>query len=428
MTGTARFVADVADVEMPIVEGTEHELGIDIAKLRSSTGVVTLDPGFVNTASCESAITFLNGEEGVLRYRGYPIEQLAQSGSFLETCYLLIWGELPNVEQLDDFRNLVRRHTLLHEDMKGFFRAFPHNAHPMAILSSVVSALSTFYQDSYDPDDPEQVEIQIIRLLAKLPTIAAFSYKKSIGQPFVYPSNSLDLIQNFLTMMFAVPSEPYEARPVVVRALKQLLILHADHEQNCSTSTVRIVGSSKANLFASVAAGINALWGPLHGGANQAVIEMLERIRDDGGDVSRYVAKAKDRDDPFRLMGFGHRVYKSYDPRARIIKATAHQVFEDLGFHDDLLDIALQLEAVALGDEFFIERKLYPNVDFYSGLIYRAMGFPTKMFTVLFALGRLPGWIAHWKEMNEDPGTKIGRPRQIYIGHTERPYVPRGER
>ncbi|MBP7929434.1 MAG: citrate synthase [Acidimicrobiia bacterium] len=428
MTGTARFVADVADVELPMVEGTENELGVDIAKLRSATGVVTLDPGFVNTASCTSAITYLNGEEGVLRYRGYPIEQLAESGSFLETCYLLIWGELPDVDQLDEFRNDVRRHTLLHEDMKGFFRAFPHNAHPMAILSSVVSALSTFYQDSYDPDDPEQVEIQIIRLLAKLPTIAAFSYKKSIGQPFVYPNNSLDLIQNFLRMMFAVPSEPYEARPVVVRALKQLLILHADHEQNCSTSTVRIVGSSKANLFASVAAGINALWGPLHGGANQAVIEMLEQIRDDGGDVSKYVARAKDRDDPFRLMGFGHRVYKSYDPRARIIKATAHQVFEDLGFHDDLLDIALQLEAVALDDDFFVERKLYPNVDFYSGLIYRAMGFPTKMFTVLFALGRLPGWIAHWKEMNEDPGTKIGRPRQIYIGHTRRDYVPRVDR
>ena len=413
------------EIDLPIVRGSEDELGIDIGKLRARTGMVTLDYGFVNTGACESAITFIDGDAGVLRYRGVPIEQLVEREhpSFLESSYLLIWGELPNRAQLDEFRFEIRRHTLLHEEAKRFFDGFPKDAHPMAILSSVVSALSTFYQDSDDPHDAEQVHLSIVRLIAKLPTIAAYAYKKSIGQPFLYPDNSLDLIENFLTMMFAVPSEPYRVSEQVVHALKQLLILHADHEQNCSTSTVRMVGSSDANLFASVAAGINALWGPLHGGANQAVIEMLGAIRADGGDVDKYVARAKDPDDHFRLSGFGHRVYKNYDPRARILRSTADAVLTELNRRDDLLVLAKRLEEVALQDDFFVERKLYPNVDFYSGLIYRAMGFPTDMFPVLFAIGRLPGWIAHWKEMMESPKTKIGRPRQIYTGPTERKYV-----
>jgi citrate synthase len=414
------------DVELPVVRGSENELGMDISKLREKSGLVTLDYGFLNTGSCESAITFIDGEEGILRYRGIPIEQLVEghSPSFIETSYLLIYGKLPTKDQLDDFRFGVRKHTLLHEDAKRFFDAFPKDAHPMGVLSSVVSALSTFYPDSNDPHDPEQVQLSIIRLMAKAPTIAAYAYKRSIGQPFLYPNNSLDLIENFLTMMFAVPSEPYDVSPTTLHAMKVLLILHADHEQNCSTSTVRLAGSSEANLFASVAAGINALWGPLHGGANQAVIEMLERIRDDGGNIDKYVQKAKDPNDSFRLSGFGHRVYKNYDPRARIIKASADQVLGELGKADELMDLALKLEEVALNDEFFIERRLYPNVDFYSGLIYRAMGFPTNMFTVLFSMGRLPGWIAHWKEMMESPKTKIGRPRQIYTGPTENSYVP----
>jgi citrate synthase len=418
------------ETELPVVRGSEGELGLDISRLRDRTGFVTLDYGFVNTGSCESAITFIDGEEGILRYRGIPIEQLVEghSPSFLETAYLLIYGELPTRDHLDDFRFGIRKHTLLHEDAKRFFDAFPKDAHPMGVLSSVVSALSTFYDDSMDPKDPEQVQLSIIRLMAKLPTIAAYSYKRSIGQPFIYPNNSLDLIENFLTMMFSVPSEPYEVSPNVVRALKVLLILHADHEQNCSTSTVRLAGSSEANLYASIAAGINALWGPLHGGANQAVIEMLEAIRDDGSDVGKAVARAKDPDDPFRLSGFGHRIYKNYDPRARIIKAAADQVLSELGRADELMDLALKLEDVALNDDYFIERRLYPNVDFYSGLIYRAMGFPTNMFTVMFAMGRLPGWIAHWKEMIESPKTKIGRPRQIYTGPTERAYRPVDER
>ena len=418
------------ETELPVVVGTEGERGIDISKLRAKTGVVTLDNGFVNTASCESAITFIDGEAGILRYRGIPIEELVSVPvpSFLETSYLLIYGELPTRSQLDEFRFGIRKHTLLHEDAKRFFDAFPKDAHPMGTLSSVVSALSTFYPDSSNPHDPEQVQLAIVRLIAKLPTIAAYSYKKSIGQPFLYPNNELDLIENFLTMMFAVPSEPYQVSPTVVHALKILLILHADHEQNCSTSTVRLVGSSEANLFASVAAGINALWGPLHGGANQAVIEMLETIRANGNDVDAFVARAKDPDDPFRLSGFGHRVYRNYDPRARIIKEQAHRVIEELGRMDDLLDLALRLEDVAISDSYFVERKLYPNVDFYSGLIYRAMGFPTQMFPVLFALGRLPGWIAHWKEMMESPRTKIGRPRQIYVGPVERAYVPIDQR
>jgi citrate synthase len=417
---------DGREVELPVVRGTENELGMDISKLRAQTGLITLDYGYTNTGSCESAITFIDGEEGILRYRGIPIEQLVEghSPSFIETSYLLIYGHLPNKEELDDFRFGVRKHTLLHEDAKRFFEAFPKDAHPMGVLSSVVSALSTFYPDSTDPHDPDRVQLSIVRLMAKAPTIAAYSYKRSIGQPFLYPNNSLDLIENFLTMMFAVPSEPYEVSPTVLHAMKVLLILHADHEQNCSTSTVRLAGSSEANLFASVAAGINALWGPLHGGANQAVIEMLENVRDDGGNIDKYVEKAKDPDDSFRLSGFGHRVYKNYDPRARIIKGIADQVLAELGKADELMDIALKLEDVALNDDFFIERKLYPNVDFYSGLIYRAMGFPTNMFTVLFAMGRLPGWIAHWKEMMESPKTKIGRPRQIYTGPTEHPYIP----
>jgi citrate synthase len=416
------------EIEIPVVRGTEGELGLDIARLRAQTGCVTLDYGYVNTAACESAITYIDGEAGILRYRGIPIEEMAEHGSFLETSYLLIYGELPTAEQLGEFRFAIRKHTLLHEDVKRFFDGFPKDAHPMATLSSVVSALSTFYQDSDDPHDPDQVQLSIVRLMAKLPTIAAYSYKKSIGQPFLYPNNSLDLIENFLTLMFAVPSEAYEVSPTVVHALKLLLILHADHEQNCSTSTVRLAGSSEANLFASVAAGINALWGPLHGGANQAVVEMLEAIRADGGDVDKYVRMAKDPSSPFRLSGFGHRVYKNYDPRARIIKATADQVISELDRMDDLLDIALRLEKVALEDDYFVEHKLYPNVDFYSGLIYRAMGFPTQMFTVLFAIGRLPGWIANWKEMMESPKTKIGRPRQIYTGYTERKYVALADR
>jgi citrate synthase len=416
------------EIELPVVRGTEDELGVDISKLRAQTGLVTLDYGFVNTAACESAITYIDGDQGILRYRGIPIEQMAEHGSYLETSYLLIYGELPTREQLDSFRYSIRRHTLLHEDAKRFFDGFPKDAHPMGILSSVVSALSTFYQDSEDPHEPDQVQLTVIRLMAKLPTIAAYSYKKSIGQPFLYPNNRLDLIENFLTMMFAVPSEPYEASQTTVHALKLLLILHADHEQNCSTSTVRLAGSSEANLYASIAAGINALWGPLHGGANQAVIEMLQRIKADGGDIQKYVKMAKDPENHFRLSGFGHRVYKNHDPRARIIKDMAHTLLDELGRMDDLFDIALQLEDVALNDDYFVERKLYPNVDFYSGLIYRAMGFPTQMFPVLFAIGRLPGWIAHWKEMMEDPRTKIGRPRQIYVGPTERPYVPLDDR
>ena len=418
------------EYELPIVVGTEGETGINIAKLRAQSGMVTLDNAFVNTASCESAITFIDGEAGILRYRGIDIEDLVNvaNPSFLETAWLLIYGDLPSREERDRFSADIRMHTLVHEDVKRFFDAFPTDAHPMATLSSVVTGQSTFYRDSLDPKNPEQVQLSIVRLMAKLPTIAAYAYKKSIGQPFIYPNNELDLIENFLTMMFAVPSESYEVSPVVVNALKKLLILHADHEQNCSTSTVRLVGSSEVNVYAAIGAGINALWGPLHGGANQKVIEMLLDIQADGGDVGKYVSMAKDADNPFKLSGFGHRVYKNYDPRARILKQTCDDVLSELGRRDHLLDIALELEEVALTDEYFIERKLYPNVDFYSGLIYRAMGFPTDMFTVLFAIGRLPGWIAHWKEMMESPATKIGRPRQIYVGPTKRPYVPIEER
>ncbi|MEU8132263.1 citrate synthase [Streptodolium elevatio] len=412
----------------PVVPGTIGDNAIDIGKLRAETGLVTYDGGFVNTAACKSAITFIDGEEGILRYRGYPIEQLAEQGSFLETSYLLIYGELPTPSELDEFRDEVTKHTLLHEDVKRFYDGFPRDAHPMAMLSSVVSALSTFYQDSHDPFDERQVHISTIRLLAKLPTIAAYAYKKSVGQALLYPDNSLDYVQNFLRLAFAVPSEEYKADPVVVAALDKLLILHADHEQNCSTSTVRMVGSSHANLFASVSAGISALWGPLHGGANQSVLEMLDGIKANGGDVDAFVRKVKDREDGVRLMGFGHRVYKNHDPRARIIKKAADDVLSRLGKRDELLDIAMRLEEVALSDDYFVSRKLYPNVDFYTGLIYRAMGFPTSMFTVLFALGRLPGWIAHWREMIADPASKIGRPRQVYTGTPIRDYVPLGAR
>ena len=409
-------------LDLPVVNSSEGENGLGISSLLNATGNVTLDPGFVNTASCTSAITYINGEEGILRYRGYPIEQLAEKSSFLETSYLLIYGELPTPAQLADFESLITQHTMLHEDLRRFFDGFPRDAHPMPVLSSAVSALSTFYQDSLDPFDQEQVEISTIRLLAKVTTIAAYAYKKSVGQPMLYPDNSLGFVENFLRMTFGVPAEEYVADPVVVRALNQLFILHADHEQNCSTSTVRLVGSSHANLFASVSAGINALFGPLHGGANQAVLEMLGEIHDSGEGVEAFIQRVKAREDGVKLMGFGHRVYKNYDPRAAIVKKTAYEVLEALNVKDPLLDIALQLEAVALEDPFFIERKLYPNVDFYTGLIYKAMGFPTRMFTVLFALGRLPGWIAQWREMIEDPTTKIGRPRQVYTGAIERSY------
>src|SRR3954471_8540457 len=422
----AKLLWNGKEIELPVVRGTENEYAIDISKLRAQTGLITLDYGYVNTGSTESAITFIDGDRGILRYRGYDIEDLAEQEhpSFLETAWLVIYGELPTSVERREFSRQIRLHTLVHEDVKRFYYGFPKDAHPMATTATVINALATFYQDSEDPHAPEQVPLAIVRLMAKLPTVAAYSYKQSIGQPFLYPDNSLDLIENFLRMMFAVPSEPYAVSPTIVHALKQLLILHADHEQNCSTSTVRMVGSSDANLFASIAAGINALWGPLHGGANQAVIEMLESIRDGGGDYETAVKRAKDPNDPFRLSGFGHRVYKNYDPRAKILKATADRVISELHQRDELLDIALALEEIALSDEYFIERKLYPNVDFYSGLIYRAMGFPTEIFTVLFAMGRLPGWIAHWKEMMESPKTKIGRPRQIYTGPTEHRYVP----
>src|SRR5262245_30613648 len=414
------------EIKLPVVRGTEDEVAVDIARLRAQTGLITLDYGFMNTGATESAITFIDGDAGILRYRGYDIAAVAdrEDPSFLETAWLLIYGDLPTEDERDRLSRQIRKHTMLREDVKRFYDGFPKDAHPMATLSAVVSAMSTFYQDTEDPHDPRHTELTIIRLIAKLPTIAAYSYKTSIGQPFLYPDNSLDLIENFMRMMFAVPTEPYEVSPTIVHALKQLLILHADHEQNCSTSTVRLVGSSDANLYASIAAGINALWGPLHGGANQAAIEMLEAIRDSGGDIPRFVARAKDQTDDFRLSGFGHRVYKNYDPRARILKRTAERVLEELGSKDSLFDIAQELEQVALTDEYFIERKLYPNVDFYSGLIYRAMGFPTNTFPVLFAMGRLPGWIAHWKESHENPKTKLGRPRQIYTGATEREYVP----
>ncbi|SDN24124.1 citrate synthase [Geodermatophilus siccatus] len=412
------------ELPLRVVPATEGADGLDTGKLLATTGRVALDIGFVNTAACTSAITYIDGDAGILRYRGYPIDQLAEKASFVEVSYLLIYGELPTAEQLADFDSRLRRHTLLHEDLKQFFKGFPRDAHPMPVLSSAVSALSTFYQDSLDPFDPQQVEISTHRLLAKLPTIAAYAYKKSVGQPFLYPDNSLGLVENFLRMTFGFPAEPYEVDPELAAALDMLFVLHADHEQNCSTSTVRLVGSSQANLFASVSAGINALFGPLHGGANQSVLEMLESIQREGGDIPAFVERVKKKEPGVKLMGFGHRVYKNYDPRAAIVKKTADQVLAKLGGNNELLDLARQLEEIALSDDYFVERKLYPNVDFYTGLIYRAMGFPTRMFTVLFALGRLPGWIAQWREMINDPATKIGRPRQVYTGATERAFVP----
>jgi citrate synthase len=426
--GTARLEIDGRTTDLPIVVGTEGETGLDIAKLRAATGAITLDEGFVNTGSTTSAITYLDGEQGVLRYRGYPIEVLAEKCDFVEVAYLLIFGELPDASQLDAFRGSLARHTMVHEDMRSFYNGFPRDAHPMAIVGSVVGALSTFYQDSLDVRDPRQVEVSMHRLLAKLPTIAAYSHKKSVGQPLMYPRNDLAYCENFLHMMFAVPCEPYHVDPDFADALDMLLIVHADHEQNCSTSTVRMVGSSDANLFASISAGISALWGPLHGGANQACVEMLEQIAADGGNVKKYVDLAKKKDSGFRLMGFGHRVYKNYDPRARLIKATCDKLLAKLSIRDPIFDIAQQLEQVALADDYFIERKLYPNVDFYSGVIYRAMGIPVQMFTVLFAMGRLPGWIAHWIEMHQSPTKKICRPRQIYSGPTLREFVPIAKR
>ncbi|AXB45439.1 citrate synthase [Amycolatopsis albispora] len=414
--------------ELKVVHAVEGAPGIELGKLLASTGYITLDPGFVNTGAASSSITYIDGDAGILRYRGYPIEQLAQHSNFIEVSYLLIYGELPTPEQLESFTSKVNRHTLLHEDLKRFFDGFPRDAHPMPVLSSAVSALSTFYQDSLNPFDEPNVELSTIRLLAKVPTLAAYAYKKSIGQPFLYPDNSYGLVENFLRMTFGLPAEPYEVDPEVAKALDLLFILHADHEQNCSTSTVRLVGSSEANLFASISAGIMALFGPLHGGANSAVLDMLEGIQADGGDVAKFVERVKNKEKGVRLMGFGHRVYKNYDPRAKIIKTTADSILNKLGVNDELLDIAKKLEETALSDDYFIERKLYPNVDFYTGLIYRALGFPTQYFTVLFALGRLPGWIAHWREMINDPATKIGRPRQIYTGEKERDYTPISDR
>ena len=406
--------------DYPVVAATEGPSGIDISNLMTNTGLTVFDQGFVNTASTSSAITYIDGDAGILRYRGYPIEKLAAKRSYLETAYLLIYGELPTESEAAAFDDSLRRHTLLHEDMKDFFKAFPQSAHPMSVLSAGVSMLSTFYQDSLDPKDPDQVEISTLRLLAKLPVIASYAHKASIGQALVYPDNSLSLVENFLKMTFGNYAEDYVQNPVVTEALDILLLLHADHEQNCSTSTVRLVGSSNANLFASVASGVNALSGPLHGGANEAVLEMLKSIELSGESVTKYVDRIKNKEDGIRLMGFGHRVYKSFDPRAKIVKDTADRVLGELGINDPMLEIAKELEQAALSDEYFVERKLYPNVDFYTGVIYKAMGFPPKMFTPLFAVGRLPGWIAHWREMMEDSSTRIGRPQQLYTGPSER--------
>ena len=410
-------------IDLPLVTGSEQETAIDISKLRAQTGLITLDHGFVNTGSTTSAITFLDGEKGILRYRGYPIEELAANSTFLEVAYLLINGELPSKTEMDTFTKTISVHTMIHEDLRNMYNNFPKNPHPMAVLSSMICTMSAFYTDSSDPMDPRDREISMIRLLAKAPTIAAISYKKSVGQPDIFPRNNLDYASNFLRMMFAVPAEDYEVDPVVAKAIDLLLILHADHEQNCSTSTARLVGSSRANLYATVASAICALWGPLHGGANQAVIEMLMKIEADGGNTAKFVEMAKDSSSGFRLMGFGHRVYKNFDPRAKIIKKAADDVLSKLGIKDPLLDIAKELEEAALKDDYFVEKKLYPNVDFYSGIIYRALGIPTDMFTVMFAMGRLPGWIAQWKEMLDDPNSRIGRPRQIYTGANERKYV-----
>ena len=423
MSEIAKIELDGKFYELPIITGSENEKALDISKLRGQSGYITLDRGFKNTGSCTSAITFLDGENGILRYRGYPIEQLAENASFLEVTYLILKGELPNAEQLASFEERIDSHTLVHEDMKRFFEAYPAKAHPMGILASMICSMSTFYPESQDPNRSEEAfELSIMRLIAKLPTLAAMVYKNTVRHPFMYPKNDLGYVENFMYMTWGMPTEDYQPDPVIAAALNKLLILHADHEQNCSASTVRIVGSSQANLYASISAGISALWGPLHGGANQAVIEMLEMINEDGGDLDKWIAKAKDKEDPFRLMGFGHRVYKNFDPRATIIKKACDDILGKLGVTDPTLAIAKQLEEVALNDEYFKARGLYPNVDFYSGIIYKAIGIPTEMFTVMFALGRLPGWIAQWKEMldNQDP---IGRPRQVYTGETVRDFV-----
>lgn len=410
------------ELPLPAVEATEGNGAFEVAGMLKETGKVAYDPGFMNTANAKSAVTYIDGDAGVLRYRGYPIEELAEKSSFIETAYLLIYGELPTADQLEEFDLMIRRHTMVHEDFKTFFNGFPRDAHPMAVLASSVSAMSTFYSDSLDPFDPRQVEISTFRLLSKVPTLAAYAYKKSKGEPLIYPRNELNYSENFLRMCFGFPTEEYEVNPVHAKALDLLLLLHADHEQNCSTSTVRLVGSSNANMFASVSAGINALYGPLHGGANEAVLKMLTQIQKEGISPEDFMEKVKRKEDGVRLMGFGHRVYKNYDPRARLIKKTADEVLETLGGNNELLDIAKRLEEKALNDDYFIERKLYPNVDFYTGMIYKAMGFPEKMFTVLFALGRMPGWIAQWTESVQDPDRKIGRPRQVYIGENERHY------
>ena len=422
MTDNEKVVISYKDktAEFPVVSSSVGSDAMDISKLHSTLGLHTFDQGFVNTASTKSGITFIDGDAGILRYRGYPIEQLAAKKSFLDVSYLLIYGELPDKVQLEAFDQSIRRHTLIHEDLKRFFDAFPQNAHPMSVLASGVSALSTFYQDSLDPHDPEQVELSSKRLLAKLPVLAAYAHKKSLGQALLYPDNSLSMVENFLRLNFGTQAEDYIQNPIVSKALDTLLILHADHEQNCSTSAVRLVGSAQANLFASVSAGINALFGPLHGGANEAVLDMLNSIRESGESVQRFVERVKNKEDGIRLMGFGHRIYKNFDPRATIVKATADRVLADLGISDPLLDIAKELEATALADPYFAERKLYPNVDFYTGVIYKAMGFPPRMFTPLFAMGRLPGWISHWREMMQDPNNRIGRPQQVYLGEGER--------
>lgn len=422
---SANIVLDGKEYTMPTVVGSEKETGINITKFRNESGAITLDPGFANTGSCQSAITFINGEKGILRYRGYSIEDLAEKSTFTEVTYLLIFGHLPTKNELKDFEEKLTHHSMIHEDMKKFYEGFPASAHPMAVLSSMVSSLSAYYPDTTYTSD---LNLNIVRMLAKLKTIAAFAYKKSMGQPYIYPRNDLSFTGDFLRMMFAVPAEPYEVPDVLERALDMLLILHADHEQNCSASTVRMVGSSQANLFASISAGISALSGPLHGGANQRVIQMLQEIHDSGEHYEKFIEKAKDKSSSFKLFGFGHRVYKNFDPRARILKKSADEVLEKLGVNDPLLDIAKHLEKAALEDEYFIERKLFPNVDFYSGIIYQAMGIPTNMFTVMFSIGRLPGWIAQWKEMREDPQTRIYRPRQIYTGETYREYVPINKR
>jgi citrate synthase len=428
MSEIAKIELDGTIYELPVVEGSENEKAIDITKLRELTGYITLDTGYKNTGATKSAITFLDGEEGVLRYRGYSIEELAEKASFMEVSHLLIYGELPTQAELTNFETKIKKHTLVHEDMKRFFEAFPAQAHPMGVLSSMVSSLATFYPESLDPNrSAEAKDLTIQRILAKLPTLSAWSYKNSIRHKVMYPRNNYNYCENFLHMMFAMPTEDYHVDPIIVSAVNKLFILHADHEQNCSTSTVRMVGSSQANLYSSVSAGISALWGPLHGGANQEVIEMLEQIHKDGGNVDKWILKAKDKEDPFRLMGFGHRVYKNFDPRANIIKKACDDVLKKLGVNDPLLAIAKKLETVALEDEYFKSRNLYPNVDFYSGIIYKAIGIPTEMFTVMFALGRLPGWIAQWKEMTENK-EPIGRPRQIYIGKTSREYVPLSKR